>query len=118
MYYQRISCRVDGSIVRRSPYFCVDMDPSSSSSSCTIGPGKSIQDPVKHVMTHTCLRIAAISTANRNDWLESFSNWRNLGVISQLASATMIEFLSLPVIGNPNIFSTGIKLPLPVHWYR
>ena len=28
-------------------------------------------------------------------------------MISQLASATMIDFLSLPVNGNPNIFSTG-----------
>ncbi len=32
--------------------------------------------------------------------------------------ARVIEFLPLPVIGNPNIFSTGIRLPLPVHWYR
>ncbi len=33
-------------------------------------------------------------------------------------TSKMIEFLPLPVIGNPNIFSTGIRLPLPVHWYR
>jgi hypothetical protein len=40
---------------------------------------------------------AVSSAANSNNWLESFSNWRNVGVISQLASATMIEFLPLPV---------------------
>ncbi len=30
----------------------------------------------------------------------------------------MIVFLPLPVIGNPNIFSTGNILPLPVHQCR
>ena len=41
--------------------------------------------------------------------LESFSNWREFSVLRQSASATMIEFLPLPVIGNPNIFRTGIS---------
>jgi hypothetical protein len=39
---------------------------------------------------------------------ESFSNWRKVGVIRQSASATMIEFLPLPVTSNPELFSTGI----------
>jgi hypothetical protein len=99
--YHPISSRVDGSISRSSPYYHVDIDLTSSSSSRTIGQGSSILGSVKHVMTHTSLKVAATSAANSNKWLESFSNWRNVGVISQLASATMIEFLPLPVKGNP-----------------
>ena len=49
------------------------------------------------------------STATRsNQWHkglveepESFSNWRSIGIIYQSASATMIEFLPLPVKSNP-----------------
>ena len=85
----------------------MDIDLTSSSSSRPVGQGSSILSSVKHVMTHTCPNITASSAANSNIRLESFSNWRNVGVISQLASATMIEFLPLPVNGNPNIFSTG-----------
>ena len=33
--------------------------------------------------------------------LESVSNWKNLGVIHQLASATMIEYCPLPGQRNP-----------------
>jgi hypothetical protein len=105
--YHPISSRVDGSMSGGSPYYHVDIDFTSSSSSRTIGQGSSILSSVKHVMTHTCLKTTAISAANSKEWLESFSNWRKVGVISQLASATMIEFLPLPVNGNPNIFSTG-----------
>ncbi len=105
--YHPISSRVDGSIFRSSPYYHVDIDLTSSSSSRTIGQGSSILNSVKHVMTHTCLKITARSAANSDRWLESFSNWRSVGGISQLASATMIEFLPLPVIGNQNRFSTG-----------
>ena len=100
----------------------MDIDLTSSSSSRPVGQGSSILSSVKHVMTHTCpkiaatcLKIAASTAANSNKWLESFSNWRNVGVISQLASATMIVFLPLPVIGNQNIISIGNLLPLPVH---
>ena len=107
MNYHPISSRVDGSMSGSSPYYYVDIDLTSSSSSRTVGQGSSILSSVKHVMTHTCLKITASSAANSNMRLESFSNWRNVGVISQLASATMIEFLPLPVNGNPNIFSTG-----------
>ena len=107
MNYHPISSRVDGSMSCSSPYYHVDIDIISSSSSRPIGQGSSILDSVKHVMTHTCLQITANSAANSNRWLESFSNWRNVGGNSQLASATMIEFLPLPVIGNQNIFSTG-----------
>ena len=113
--YHPISGRVDGSISRSSPYYYIDTDLTSSSFLRTVGQGSSILSSVKHVMTHTCLKISASSAANSNKWLESFSNWRNVGVISQLASATMIEFLPLPVIGKPNIISTGNWLPLPVH---
>ena len=109
MNYHPISSRVDGSMSCDSPYYHVDIDFTSSSSSRTIGQGSSILSSVKHVMTHTCLKTTAISAANSKEWLESFSNWRKVGVISQLASATMIEFLPLPVNGNPNIFSTGNK---------
>lgn len=63
----------------------------------------------------TVARSAAICVANSNRYpcsilegLESFSNWKNLGVIHQSASATMIEYCLLPEKRNPMLDSTGI----------
>jgi hypothetical protein len=56
----------------------------------------------------TVARYVAIRPANSNrlpktslEELESVSNWKNLGVIHQLASATMIEYCPLPGKRNP-----------------
>jgi hypothetical protein len=104
IYFPPISRRVERSMSDCSPYYSVDIDPSSSSFSLVIGQGSSIQIGVKTRDESHVSNAAAISSANRRGGLESnfkvpdsFSNWRNEGVIRQSASATMIEFLPLPV---------------------
>ena len=52
-HYQPISSRIERSIFRRSPYYCSDIDHSSSSFSRTIGKGNSIQSVVRQVTSHT-----------------------------------------------------------------
>ena len=114
-YFRPIRCLVDSSTSRSSPYYRVDIDPSSSYSSRVIGQGNSIQNSVTNVMTHTCPPMLQATQPIDNrpsgsilEGLESFSDWEEISIIRQLASATMIEFLPLPLIGNSKIFSTGI----------
>ncbi len=107
-YFRSIRSLVDRSTSRSSPYYRVDIDPSSSHSSRVIGQGNSIQNSVTNVMTHTCPPMPQASQTIDNrpsgpilEGLESFSDWEEISVIRQSASATMIEFLPLPVKGNP-----------------
>ncbi len=93
----------------------MDMDMASSSYSRTIGQEDCIQKGNQLCDDPNLTTKVASDAANENrssgslpKGPESFSNWKENSVKRQSASATMIEFLPLPVTSNLELFSTGI----------